>query len=502
MSTPPHGPGPVGTSAQSNGHDGHVDRGHGFVRVLGNVDALFIGFGAMIGFGWITLTGGWLEGAGTLGALLAFVVGGIIMGFVGVVYSELVAAMPHAGGEHNYLLRGMGPRLSLLGSWAITGGYIGVVMFEAVAIPRTALYLFPDLERVKLWTVAGFDVHLTWALVGTISAIIIMWINIRGVKIAGMVQTFVVSFLLIMAFLLGAGGAVGGELANTEPLFSGGVVGFVAVLGVVPFLFVGFDVIPQSAEEIKVPPKQIGKLVVMSVVMAVLFYLVIIFSTSLALPASELAKLDLVTADALADLFGHPVWGDIVIAGGIAGILTSWIAFLMGASRLMWAMANSGMIPAWFGKLHPKYRTPVNSLLFIGILSAIAPFFGNEMLVWVVDAGSPMIVFAYGLVAVTFVILRKKDPGMERPLRVGGKGNGGVVIGIIAAVLCAILFVMYIPALTPFSVTLGWPSYLMFGLWMLAGVILMFRLPGGIKPGPDAEHELLTQVNERKRRKG
>ena len=67
--------------------------------------------------------------------------------------------------------------------------------------------------------------------------------------------------------------------------------------------------------------------------------------------------------------------------------------------------------------------------------------------------------------------------------------------------LCAILFIMYIPELTPISVTLAWQSYLMFGLWMLAGVLLMFRLPGGIKPGPDAEHELLTQINERKRRK-
>ncbi len=239
----------------------------------------------------------------------------------------------------------------------------------------------------------------------------------------------------------------------------------------------------------------------MSVVMAVLFYLIIIFSTSLALPASQLASFDLVTADALADLMGHPIWGDIVIAGGLAGIITSWIAFLMGASRLMWAMANSGMIPAWFGKLHPKYRTPVNALLFIGILSAFAPFAGTAMLGWVVDSGSPMIVFAYGLVAVAFVILRKKEPGMDRPLRVGGKGGAGIAIGIIAAVLCAILIIMYIPELTPISVTLAWQSYLMFGLWMLAGVLLMFRLPGGIKPGPDAEHELLTQINERKRRK-
>ncbi|MDN5738889.1 MAG: amino acid permease, partial [Brevibacterium aurantiacum] len=149
------------------------DRGHGFVKALGSVDALFIGFGAMIGFGWVVLTGEWLSGAGTMGAILAFVVGGIIMCFVGTVYSEMVAAMPHAGGEHNYLIRAMGPKVSLFGSWAITGGYISVVMFEAVAVPKTALYLFPNLEHIKLWTIADSDVYLTWALVGTVTAIII-----------------------------------------------------------------------------------------------------------------------------------------------------------------------------------------------------------------------------------------------------------------------------------------------------------------------------------------
>ncbi|MGO1785425.1 MAG: APC family permease, partial [Brevibacterium aurantiacum] len=469
------------------------DRGHGFVKALGSVDALFIGFGAMIGFGWVVLTGEWLSGAGTLGAILAFVVGGIIMCFVGTVYSEMVAAMPHAGGEHNYLIRAMGPNVSLFGSWAITGGYISVVMFEAVAVPKTALYLFPNLEHIKLWTIADSDVYLTWALVGTVTAIIIAWINIRGVKLASLVQTFVVSFLIIVAFLLLAGGLTGGEAANAEPLFTGGGAGFIAVVAVVPFLFVGFDVIPQSAEEIKLPPAKIGKLVVVSVFMAIAFYVIIIWMTSLAMPASELATHDLVTADALAAMFNSAFWGKLVIAGGLAGIITSWNAFLMGSSRLMWAMAVAGMIPAWFGKLHPKYRTPVNSIIFIGILSALAPFLGSAALGWIVDAGSPAIVIAYFLVSVGFIILRKREPAMDRPLRIGGKGNGGMIIGIISAVLTLALFILYLP-ITPYSAQLAWQSWAMFGLWLAVGIVFMFRLPTGVKAGPNAENELLAKV--------
>ena len=469
-----------------------------FVKALGSLDALFIGFGAMIGFGWITLTGGWIDSAGTVGALLAMICGGILMALVGLVYSELVAAMPQAGGEHNYLLRGLGPRASMIGSWAIAGGYIAVVLFEAVSTPATASYIFPGLEQIRLWSITGFDVHLTWALTGSIAALVIMWINIRGVKLAGLVQTWVVCFLILMAVLLLGGSALGGDPANLQPHFTGGAVGFVAVLGAVPFLFVGFDVIPQSAEEIDIPPRKIGRLVVVSVFMAVAFYVAIIVSTSMALPASELTGLKLVTADAFAALTGSTVWGKVVIAGGLAGIITSWIAFLMGASRLLWAMANSGMLPRWFGKMHPRHRTPVNALLFIGVLSAIAPFFGAPMLNWAVDASSPLIVLTYGLVAVTFVILRRTQPQMDRPLRIGGKGRGGVVIGAVAAVLCAALLLVYIPGLTPISVTLAWQSYLMLGVWLLAGVVLMLRLPRGIRPGPEAEEELKAALQRRR----
>ncbi|MBR7502624.1 amino acid permease, partial [Mycobacterium tuberculosis] len=100
-------------------------------------------------------------------------------------------------------------------------------------------------------------------------------------RLASLVQTFVVSFLIIVALLLLTGGLVGGDPANTEPLFTGGAAGFIGVVAVVPFLFVGFDVIPQSAEEINLPARKIGKIVVISVLMALARYIVTIGRTSL-----------------------------------------------------------------------------------------------------------------------------------------------------------------------------------------------------------------------------
>ncbi|MEZ0339284.1 APC family permease [Mycobacterium sp. pV006] len=465
------------------------------LKVLGNWDVLALGFGAMIGFGWVVLTGDWIGSAGTLGAVLAMIAGGVIMAMVGLTYAELTAAIPKAGGEHNFLLRGMGPRWSFIGSWGIVGGYVTIVAFEAVALPRTALYLFPDLNQIRLWEVAGSEVYLTWALVGAIAAVVITTINILGVKMASVAQTFVVLLLLVIALLLVVGSFTGGSTADMQPLFTGGAAGFFAVLVVVPFLFVGFDVIPQSAEEVDVPARQVGRLVVIAVILATIFYLVTIVTTSSAMSADELAETDIATADAFGVLFGNDFMAKVLIAGGIAGILTSWNSLLLGASRLMYSMARSGMLPAWFGKLHPRFRTPINALLFIGVLSFLAPFLGEAMLGWLVDSGSPSIVITYLLVSIVFLILRRREPQMERPLRVGGRGKTGVVIGGAAVVLCVGLLSLYLPGMPAFLDVQPW---VLFGAWWVLGAFFLLRIPTGVAPGEDAEHRLLDAIDRRR----
>ena len=307
-------------------------------------------------------------------------------------------------------------------------------------------------------------------------------------------QTFVVLFLLAIGVVMIFGSFTGGSAANMDPWFTGGMTGFFAVLVVVPFLFIGFDVIPQSAEEVNIPARQIGRLVVVSVILATIWYVMVILTTSSAMPASDLAGADIATADAVGAMFGSDFMAKILIAGGIAGILTSWNSLLMGASRLMYSLARSGMLPAWFGRLHPKYHTPHNALLFIGGLSVLAPFGGAEMLGWLVDSGAPSIVLAYTLVAVSFLILRRREPEMDRPLRVGGKGKGGIVIGIAAAILGTALFSLYMPGM---PAALGIEPWLLFGAWWIIGLVFFFRVPGGIKAGPDAEEHVLARLRAR-----
>lgn len=461
-----------------------------FTRVLGQWDVLAIAFGAMIGFGWIVLTGGFIEGAGTVGAALAFVLGGIVIGFVGLTYAELVAAMPQVGGEHQYVLRALGSRAAFFTSWALVLGYVSVVAFEAVALPQTMLYLFPDMLVGQLWTVADYDVYASWVAVGVVAAVVMTYLNYRGVRPAAVFQSIAVLFLLAVGAALIVGAFVGGSTQDMQPLFTGGMAGMFGVVVAVPFLFVGFDVIPQSAEEINLPYRRIGQMLLVSVAMAVAWYAMIMLTVGSSLPAADLAASTLAAADGMAALWGTDIMGTVLVLGGILGILTSWNGFLIGASRLMYAMAESGMLPAWFGRLHPRYRTPSNALIFIGVLSVMAPLFGRQMLVWLVDAGGFSLIISYAMVAISFVMLRRREPGMERPFRT----PGGSATGVIAAVLAFGIALLFLPGM---PAALIWPyEWLILLGWAAVGVVFILRVPH-VGPGPGSHDQMVRVAAQR-----
>jgi amino acid transporter len=467
-----------------------TDSSTGFVRILGRGDVLALAFGAMIGFGWIVLTGDFISAAGPGGAALAFVVGGVIMALVGLTYAELVSAMPHAGGEHHYAMRAIGPKGAFAASWAMVLGYVSVVAFEAVAVPQTLVYLFPGMEAGYLWTIAEYDVHASLVAVGLATAVLMTGINYVGIRPASVFQGIAVLFLLVAGAALVTGAFTGGSVENMRPLVTGGVPGIFAVLVAVPFLFVGFDVIPQSASEIKLPHRVVGALLVVSVFCATAWYVMVMLTAGSGLSAADLAGSELAAADAMAALWGSPAMGNLLVLGGVAGLLTSWNAFLIGGSRLIYAMARSRMLPAWFGRLHPRFRTPGNAVLFVGLLSAAAPFFGRPMLVWLVDAGGLNIVIAFVLVVVSFLVLRRREPAMERPFTV----RAGVPVGWAALILSLGLLVLYLPGM---PAALTWPhEWVMVGVWWLVGAALMWRLPR-IAPGPDAEHRLVAAMDAR-----
>ena len=200
----------------------------------------------------------------------------------------------------------------------------------------------------------------------------------------------------------------------------------------VPAMFVGFDVIPQSAGEMDVPLKQIPKILIISIAMAAAWYMLMIFATCVSAPTEVRTNGVIPVADAMAYAFGNPIWGKVCIVGAMCGILTSWNGFLYGGARVLFSLANAKMLPGFLAKVHPKYHTPCNAVLFCGALSTFSCLLGSGALTWFVNASSFGVVIVYLMVTLSFIFLRVRQPELERPYKVkNAKLVGAVSIGVV-----------------------------------------------------------------------
>ena len=448
---------------------------HGLNKSLKQIDILALSFGAMIGWSWVVLISELMARAGSGGAIIATLVAGGVIVVIGMIYAELTAAMPDVGGEHAYSLRALGRTASFYCTWAIVFAYVSVVAFEAVALPSVLENLFPSLGNGELWQVNGVMVYFDQAVIGALASVLITWINIRGVRISAIIQGIVVVVIVLSGLALFVGLGAHGETINMTPLIVGGGSGILAAMALVPFMMVGFDIIPQAAEEIDLPPKKIGQLLVLSIVMAIVWYLLIELSVGMLLTADARSTAELATVDATQVAWGR-TGALILLIGGVAGILTSWNGFLLGGSRALFAMAASGMLPSFLAKVHPKYKTPINAILFIGAIGTLSPFLGRQALIWFVDAGSFGLMIAYIAVTASFLMLRYKEPNMNRPF----KAPGGKLLGWFGLVASLMMLSLYFPGM---PAALVWPQeWLMVIVWFAGGSILYFY-PKKVKSG-------------------
>ena len=426
-------------------------------KALSTKDVLALAFGTMIGWGWIMLAGEWVAHAGVLGAVLAFAIGAVLSIFVGLTYAELTPALPLSGGGLVFSYRGLGYRASFITSWMMCFAYVGVAAWEGPALVTAIDYIIQLPRFGYLWTVAGFDVYISWVAIGIIGGLILSYLNLRGSKSAAIFQLMATLAMALGGVCFFFGGVVKGGVENMVPVFTSGH-GLVAVILMVPAMFVGFDVIPQAAEEMNIPLNKIAKVLIMSICMAAAWYMLMIISIALSAPADVRASGSIPVADAFTHAMGNPVFGKLMIIAAMCGILTSWNGFIVGATRLMFSMGRAKMLPKVFGKVHPKYKSPTAAIALVGTITCLSPFLGKGALVWFVDASAFGTVIAYFMVALSFLALRKNEPELYRPYKV----KFGPFVGVLAIGVSAFFLYLYLPigpgALLPVEwvLVLGW----------------------------------------------
>jgi len=442
-------------------------------RSVSRLGFFALAFGSMIGVGWVTALGSWFGQAGPGGAILAFLTGGIVMGVVGICYAELTPMLPVAGGEVAYSYAAAGTGAAFVVGWFLACGYLSVSVFEAVSIGRVASFMFPAIDAWPLYEAAGdtvFASHIALAAAGTG---LITWINYRGVEAASRLQVVLTAVFIALTLTLVGAGLLLGSVRNVDPWFNTSSTGIewggvLAVFVTAPFWFVGFDTIPQAAEEAKskVAPRSLGRLILAAIFAAALFYALLILSVAMTGPWRDLADADLATAVAFERAFSTPWLARLVLFNALIGLVTSWNGFFLAGTRVLFALGRGGVLPRSFGRSHPSHATPTTAVLFSGAFTFAGSLLGRGAIAPFVNVGSLCVATAFLGVSISAIQLRRRRPEWPRPYR----PPLGLLFPVLALVgSAAILAAMIVPQ-SPAA--LSWPLE-----W---GLLLVVVLSGGV----------------------
>ncbi|NED99411.1 APC family permease [Phytoactinopolyspora halotolerans] len=361
-----------------------------------------VALGSAVGWGAFVLPTDWMSTAGPLGAILGFGIGGALMLIIAVSYGTLIRTFPVSGGEFAYALSAFGRNHAVLCGWFLTLGYICIVALNASALALLARYVLPDIaEQGRLYEVAGWDVYLGEVLIATLALLIFAYLNIRGTTLSGRLQLVfcVVMLVGVASMLVGVLLHPDGQLGDIQPMFPDDKSAWAAILAIVaiaPWAYVGFDNVPQAAEEFAFSPRKAFRLIVAAITVAAMVYAAMILVTAGATSWTALVAEDprWGTGDAVSDLFGDV--GTTLLAISVSmGICTGLNGFYLAASRLLFAMGRGQMIPSVFARLHPVNRTPYIGIAFVCGVCLVAPWFGREALLWVVDMSAVGVTIAY-----------------------------------------------------------------------------------------------------------
>ncbi|MFD1707432.1 APC family permease [Siminovitchia sediminis] len=428
-----------------------------------------IAFGSSIGWACYVLPGDWLNAVGPLGVILGFAVGTILMMIISTSYGSLMTRFPVSGGEFSYAYWAFGRNHAFFCGWLLVLGYTCIVALNATALALLVKFIMPEAVQIGyMYTIAGWDVYAMEIIIASAALIIMGYLNIRGASLSGRAQYFMSLFMIIGTTILAASTFFHSEtsVSNLQPLFNTEISTWAAVIYIIalaPWALSGFDNVPQAAEEFNFPAKKASKLIYLSLVCTGVTYILVSTTTAYIMPWQELLEGNPVwaTGDVVTILFGK-LGLSLLVMVLIMGILTGINGFCVSASRLLFSMGRAKALPAMFGKLHPKYKTPYVGVMFCIGFCLLAPWFGREVLGWIIPMSSFGLAFAYFYTcAAGYLNIKKSGNNMESYAR---KSVLSILGAIISIIFLALLVIPVSPAF------LQVPSRISIGIWIVLGM--------------------------------
>jgi APA family basic amino acid/polyamine antiporter len=429
-------------------------------RTLGPWQLTSLGIGAIIGAGIFSMVGSAAAGgANHLGAgpglVLSFVLVAIACGFAALCYAEFAAMVPVAGSAYTYSYSTLGEVIAWIIGWDLILEYaVGNV---AVAISWSAYFQellrgfgleFPawlgtdyrtaaqaarqvaeaaaanvDLATLgdsALRAASALDaapyllgMPIVFNLPAFLSVALVTWVLVIGISESAWLNTAMVGLkLLIIAFFLLVG-VVYVRPEHWTPFAPNGLTGIWQGASLIFFAYIGFDAISTAAEETRNPQRDMPIGMIASLVVCTVIYIAVALVLTGLTPWNQLG-----TAEPLAAAFsqrGMDWAAGIISLGAVFATTSVLVVFQLGQPRILFAMARDGLLPSWAAKVHPKYRTPHVTTILTGVFVAV--FAGVANINEVAELTNIGTLFAFVLVAIGIIVLRRLDPGRRRPFR-------------------------------------------------------------------------------------
>lgn len=468
-------------------------------RQLSPMHVWAIAFGCVIGWGSFINPGKkFLPNSGVAGTAIAMVLGALVMIIIAFSYAYMVPKYPKAGGEFTFTKMCFGKNAAFLCGWFLVVAYLSNVPMNSTAIGLIVDGLDGEANILKFgfhYQIAGFDVWMGEMILAMSILVLFGWLNIIGVQKAAIVQTVLSSLLVISAVTLCltgifsakatginmepvwgfdksaamAAGATTAEIGSYAHVGTSGVLGAIlATFAIAPWAYVGFDAIPQAAEEFNFSFKKVSVIMIVAIVFGCFVY-----TSNNTVAAAALENWPdrvmagewvlLVAAEELLGTFGKVLIGIGVSCAVLSGIM----GFYLASSRLMYSMSRDGYLPKWFGVVDKKFGTPRNAMIFCVIVSLSGPILGREALGWFVDMCAIGASIGYFFTCASTLVTAKRD----------GDGSGFLKamagVGVAFSVAFMVLQLIPIPGIS--GVHFGKESYILLIVWVVLGLVFYFK---------------------------
>jgi len=430
----------------------------------------------MVGAGWLVVMDDWLGRGGPGGAMLGFFIGAFLLLPIAQTYGRMVRLIPDAGAEVAYTERVFPPLVSFTAGWMMVLAYAIVCPWEAVAIGNLLARLFPGMNAVVLYTVAGKSIALPRLVAGLALTAAIGIVNYRGIRLSGRFQNVTTIGLLACFALFVALGVGRGAPANAEPLFApaGAFVSILLTLQIVPYFMTGFESIPKASEEAlpELRPGTLSRLITASLLSGGLFYVVIVGIVAWVYPWTDLVANHLGTDAAFARTFGTPWIARLILAAAVLSLFKVFNGNFVAATRLVYALGKRGHLPPAAGAVNPRFGTPAVAIALVAIPTAAAAFLGDAVLVPISEVGAAVGAMGWCATCLAFIASARRAGQHE--------GMIAAALGVVVSVAIILMKVIWV---VPGSLTgVEWLAFL--GWCAVGAAVLLWRRVRTSRPAP------------------